>query len=42
MHKLAGESVCNSLPHPEQGVLLAEAEISLEKNVQLSAIHDRP
>jgi hypothetical protein len=30
----------NSLPYPEQGVFFAEAEISLEKNVQISAIHD--
>jgi hypothetical protein len=32
----------NSLPYPEQGVLFVEAEISLEKNVQISAIHDPP
>jgi len=32
----------NSLAYPEQGVFFAEAEISLEKNAQISAIHDRP
>jgi hypothetical protein len=32
----------NSLPYPEQGIFFAEAEINLEKNVQISAIHDRP